>query len=63
MQVDSAWAAGNYEDAKSKSNIAKVLNIVGFVVGSLSWVTAIVIVIAVAATSAIRVQAALNRIQ
>ena len=52
MQVDSAWAAGNYEDAKSKSNIAKILNIIGFIVGSLAWVIFVVIIIASVATSA-----------
>ena len=43
LQVDSAWSAGNYEEAEQKANIAKILNIVGFVIGSLAWISFIVI--------------------
>ena len=56
-QVDSSWAAGNYEDARSKSNMAKILNIIGFIVGSVSWVIALIIIIASAVTTAARVAA------
>ena len=63
MQVDSAWAAGNYEDAKSKSNIAKILNIIGFIVGSLVWIIAVIIIIASAVTSAAAINAANARLQ
>ena len=48
-QVDSSWAAGNYEDARSKANMAKILNIIGFIVGSVSWVIVLIIIIASAA--------------
>ena len=45
LQVDSAWSSGNYEEAQRNANIAKILNIIGFVVGILAWVAAIVIIV------------------
>ena len=60
VQVDSAWAAGNYEDAKSKSKIAKILNIIGFIVGLLTWLAVMVFVIASVVVSAAGAQAAVN---
>ena len=44
-QVDSNWSSGNYEEAQRNANIAKVLNIVGFVVGILAWIVSAVIVV------------------
>ena len=38
MQVDSSWSGGRYDEARSHANIAKILNIIGIVVGSLCWV-------------------------
>ena len=38
MQVDSAWSSGNHEQARSHSNIAKIINIIGIVIGSLCWI-------------------------
>ena len=45
MQVDSAWAAGNYIEAQRNANIAKILNFVGIGVGIGSWVVLGIIVI------------------
>ena len=45
MQVDSAWAAGNYIEAQRNANIAKILNFVGIGVGIGSWVIVGIIVI------------------
>lgn len=47
--MDSAWAAGNHDEAQRNSNIAKVLNIVGFVVGGIAWVVVLVVIIVGAA--------------
>ena len=53
LQVDFSWSSRNYEEAQRNANIAKILNIIGFVVGILAWVFAIVIIIAdVALTTA-----------
>lgn len=52
MQVDSAWSSGNYEQARSHSNIAKVLNIIGIVIGSLSWIgVGIAVIYSIAVTA------------
>ena len=56
-QVDSSWAAGNYEDARSKANMAKILNIIGFIIGSVSWVISLIIIIATVATTAAQIAA------
>ena len=45
MQVDSAWSSGDYEAARRNANIAKILNIVGFSVGTVVWVIAVTIII------------------
>ena len=45
MQVDSAWSSGNYEAAQRNANIAKILNIVGFSVGTVVWAIAVTIII------------------
>ena len=45
MQVDSAWAAGNYIEAQRNANIAKILNFVGIGVGIGSWVVVMIVVI------------------
>ena len=59
LQVDSAWSSGNYEEAQRNANIAKILNIIGFVIGILTWIAAIVVVVvevAVGAAAASQVQ-------
>ena len=45
IQVDSAWALGNYEKAKRNANISKIFNIIGFIIGALLWLTAIISII------------------
>ena len=45
LQVDSAWSSGNYEEAQRNANIAKILNFIGYVIGTLSWVAGIIIAI------------------
>ena len=45
VQVDSAWSSGNYEEAQRNANISKILNIIGFVIGILTWVAVIVAVV------------------
>lgn len=60
FQVDSAWSAGNYESARSSANTAKILNIVGFVIGGIIWVVTGIIVIASAAVSASAASAVAN---
>ena len=52
LQVDSAWSSGNYEEAQRNANIAKILNIIGFVIGILAWIAAIVIIIVEVAVGA-----------
>ena len=54
LQVDSNWSSGNYAEAQRNANVAKILNIVGFVVGIFAWVVVIVIVIADVAVGASR---------
>ena len=39
MQVDSFWSSGQYQQARDYSNTAKILNIVGIVVGSICWLS------------------------
>ena len=51
LQVDSAWSSGNYEEAKRNANIAKILNIIGFFIGTLAWVASIILVIVRAAAA------------
>ena len=60
MQVDSAWSSGNYEQARSHSSVAKVLNIIGIIIGSISWISVGIIVIYGIATSAAAANAAVN---
>ena len=45
LQADSAWSSGNYEDARRNASIAKILNIVGFSIGTLAWVIAVILII------------------
>ena len=45
IQVDSAWALGNYEKAKRNANISKIFNIIGFIIGALLWLIAIISII------------------
>ena len=60
FQVDSAWSAGNYESARSSAKTAKILNIVGFVIGGITCagvvVGIIVIVTATAASAAVAIR-------
>ena len=58
MQVDSAWSSGNYQQARSHSSIAKILNIIGIVVGSLSWIGVGIYIIYAIVTAAITASAA-----
>ena len=51
LQADSAWTCGNYEDARRSANIAKILNIVGFSIGTLAWVIAVILIIISVAVS------------
>ena len=45
LKVDSSWSSGQYEQARSHANIAKILNIIGIVVGSTCWVGVAVLII------------------
>ena len=45
FQVDSAWSAGNYEEAKRNATKAKIINIIGFVVGFLIIIAVVVVII------------------
>lgn len=38
QKVDSAWTAGNYEEARRHSNVAKVLDFVGIGIGIGVWI-------------------------
>ena len=43
--MDSAWSAGNYQSARHNSNVAKVLNYVGFAIGIVGWVIAGIVIV------------------
>lgn len=43
--MDSAWSAGNYQSARHNSNVAKVLNYVGFAIGIVGWVIAGIMIV------------------
>ena len=58
--MDSSWSSGQYEQARSHSNIAKVLNIIGIVVGSLVWVGVAIGVIYSIVVAAIAANAAVS---
>lgn len=38
QKVDSAWSAGNYDEARRHSNVAKILNFIGIGIGIGVWV-------------------------
>lgn len=44
--MDSAWAAGNYDEAKRSANMAKILNFIGLGVGIALWAFFGIIIIA-----------------
>ena len=52
MQVDSAWAAGNYAEAQRSANLARILNFIGIGVGIGAWVVVGIAVIANIAVAA-----------
>ena len=52
MQVNSSWAAGRFNEARSQANIAKTLNIVGIVVGIIFWFFVAIGIISRIATAA-----------
>lgn len=61
--MDSAWAAGNHDEARRNSDIAKVLNIIGFVVGGIVWaiiIVGVITVVAVVGTTAASAAAAIS---
>lgn len=46
LQVDSAWSSQRYNEARQNSNTAKILNIVGLVIGIIAWaITGVIVVI------------------
>ena len=46
LQVDSSWTAQRPVEARSNSNTAKVLNIVGFTIGIIAYaITAVFVII------------------
>lgn len=44
-QVDSAWSGRRLDEARSNSNTAKILNIVGFIIGIGAYVIVAIVVI------------------
>lgn len=52
MQVESSWSAGQHEDARSHSRVAKMLNIIGIAVGIALWISVAIGVVYYIATIA-----------
>ena len=63
LQVDSAWSAGNYVEAQRNSDIAKILNIIGIVIGSLAWLSFVILTVVVNVTNVNTISGSTNRFQ
>jgi len=51
--VDSEYSSGHYEEAKSASNTARTLNIVGITIGSILYAMLLIFVIYIVIVAAV----------